>query len=101
SFARSDVIDGRRRLGLAIFERLLTPKPPRAIDPEVRRHPKDPCARILGRRSHLAQGHEGARERVLREIFGVPGAAREVPAVAIELGSKRLVGVEESMPRST
>src|SRR5712691_4353506 len=70
-----------------------------AVDPQVRRDPEEPRARILGRLIHAPQLRERTEERVLNEIVGVPRTAGQVPAVAVELGAKRLVEIEEAVPR--
>src|ERR1700730_2499982 len=70
-----------------------------AVDREVRRDPEEPRARILGRLVHPSQLRERAEERVLDEIVGVPRAAGQVPAVAVELGPKGFVDIEKAVPR--
>ncbi len=88
---------GLRLLGGGLDARLLATAA-RLVDPAVRRDAEQPRARVRRRVPHRPQGHERARERVLREILGIPGAAGEVAAVAVQLGAERLVELEEVVP---
>src|SRR5258708_15317560 len=70
-----------------------------AVDPQARPDPEEPRARILGRLVHTPPLLERTEEHVLNEIVGVPRTAGQVPAVAEEFGPKRLVEIEEAVPR--
>ena len=72
--------------------------PARAIDPEVRGDAEQPSARIRRRLVHAAEGDEGARQGVLRQVLGIPGSAGQVAAVPEEIGPVQLVEIEEAVP---
>jgi hypothetical protein len=93
--ARDAWLVARRRPRLEWF--FATPAP-QLIEPQIGGHAEQPGSRVRGRLTHLPERDERARHRVLREVLGVPWAAGEVPAVAIEVGPERLVGVEEPVP---
>ena len=97
-FARDERIARGGRSFVVLPERLFVPTPSQLVEPEVRGDPEEPRPRVRRRVAHLPERHERARHGVLREILGVPGAPREVAAVAIEVGAERLVGVEEALP---
>ena len=68
------------------------------VDPEVRGDAKEPCARVRGFAPQLTERHEGARQRILRQIFGIPRATGEIAAVSIKVWAEGLVDIEEPMP---
>src|SRR5262249_20064225 len=88
-----------RRAARLEGERLLALRAAWPIEPQVRAEAEEPRARVRGRVAHLDERDDGAGQRVLREVLGVPGAPREVAAVAIEIRPQRLVRGEEALPR--
>ena len=47
--------------------------PPQLVNPQVRRDPEQPGARVARRLAHPAQGDEGPGQGVLHQVLGVPG----------------------------
>jgi len=92
--ARRAQVRGDRRLCLG---RHLAATPLR-VDPQVRRDAEEPCARVGWLLPHLRDRDERAGQRVLAQVLGIPRAARQVPAVSVELRAERLIGVVESSP---
>ena len=54
---------------------------------------------MLDRLKQRSERHQRPRERVLNEVFRVPGIAGERPAVSVKLRSDWLEDVEEPVPR--
>src|SRR5262245_40865042 len=85
-------IDGRERASLDA-------PPPDGVDPQVARDPQEVGARLADSVVNLTERRQGAHQRILDEILGVPDVPGEAAAVAVQRGAKWGEQIEVAMPR--
>ncbi len=71
---------------------------PHLVEPEVRRHAEQPGAGVLDWLVQTRERHERAHQGLLHEVVGLPGATRQVAAVAVQVRPQGLESLEKIAP---